>query len=55
MPLALVPGPMADRGLMLALFAQRVVGWCTGNRPKRDLAVEALRRALVARNPAPGP
>ena len=30
------------------------VGWATGDRLKRDLAVEALRRALMARNPAPG-
>ena len=30
------------------------VGWATSDRLKRDLAVEALRRALVARNPAAG-
>lgn len=40
---------------MLDLFSRRVVGWATSDRLKRDLAVEALRRALVARNPAPGP
>lgn len=40
--------------LVLALFSRRVVGWATSDRLKRDLAVEALRRALVARNPAPG-
>ena len=28
--------------------------WATSDRLKRDLAAEALRRALVARNPAPG-
>lgn len=39
---------------MLDLFSRRVVGWATSDRLKRDLAVEALRRALVARNPAPG-
>ena len=39
---------------MLDLFSRRVVGWVTSDRLKRDLAVEALRRALVARNPAPG-
>jgi putative transposase len=33
---------------------RRVIGWATSDRLKRDLAVEALRRALVARNPAPG-
>jgi putative transposase len=36
------------------LFSRRVVGWATSDRLKRDLAVEALRRAFVARNPAPG-
>jgi putative transposase len=30
------------------------VGWATSDRLKRDLAVQALRRGLVARNPAPG-
>jgi putative transposase len=46
---------MADNGSILDLFSRRVVGWATSDRLKRDLAVEALRRALVARNPAPGP
>jgi putative transposase len=41
--------------IVLDLFSCRVVGWATSDRLKRDLAVEALRRALVARNPAPGP
>ncbi|MFZ1661010.1 MAG: IS3 family transposase [Paracoccaceae bacterium] len=40
--------------VVLDLFSRRVVGWATSDRLKRDLAVEALRRALVARNPAPG-
>ncbi|MBS3981715.1 MAG: IS3 family transposase [Rhodobacteraceae bacterium] len=40
--------------VVLDLFSRRVVGWAASNRLKRDLAVEALRRALVARNPAPG-
>jgi putative transposase len=35
------------------LCSRRVVGWATSDRLKRDLAVEALRRALVARNPGP--
>ena len=39
--------------IVLDLFSRRVVGWATSDRLKRDLAVEALRRALVARNPAP--
>lgn len=40
--------------VVLDLFSRRVVGWATSDRLKRSLAVEALRRALVARNPAPG-
>jgi transposase InsO family protein len=40
--------------IVLDLFSRRVVGWATSDRLKRDLAVEALHRALVARNPAPG-
>ncbi len=40
--------------IVLDLFSRRVVGWATSDRLKRDLAVEALRRALVARNPASG-
>ena len=40
--------------IVLDLFSRRVVGWATSDRLKRDLAVEALRRALAARNPAPG-
>jgi putative transposase len=40
--------------VVLDLFSRRVVGRATSDRLKRDLAVEALRRALAARNPAPG-
>ncbi|WP_406565995.1 IS3 family transposase [Allitabrizicola rongguiensis] len=40
--------------VVLVLFSRRVVGWATNDRLKRDLAVEALRRALITRNPAPG-
>ena len=40
--------------VVLDLFSRRVVGWAASDRLKRDLAVEALRRALAARNPAPG-
>lgn len=39
---------------MLDLHARRVVGWATSDRLKRSLAVEALRRAIVNRDPAPG-
>ncbi len=30
------------------------MGWATSDRLKRSLAVEALRHAIVNRNPAPG-
>jgi putative transposase len=40
--------------VVLDLHSRRVVGWAISDRLKRDLAVEAPRRALVARNPAPG-
>ena len=35
-------------------ISRRVVGWALSDRLRRDLAVEALRRALVARNPGRG-
>jgi putative transposase len=39
---------------VLDIFSRHVIGWATSDRLKRDLAVKALRRALVARIPAPG-
>jgi putative transposase len=35
-------------------FARRVIGWATEDRLHRDLALAALRKALVMRRPAPG-
>jgi putative transposase len=40
--------------VVLDLHSRRVVGWATSDRLKRSLAVEALRRAIVNRDPAPG-
>ncbi len=40
--------------VVIDLHSRRVVGWATSDRLKRSLAVEALRRAIVNRNPAPG-
>ena len=40
--------------VVLDLFSRRVAGWATRDRLTGGLTVEALRRALVARNPAPG-
>ncbi|UWQ45847.1 IS3 family transposase [Leisingera aquaemixtae] len=38
----------------LAYFRTAFIGWATSDRLKRSFAVEALRRAIVNRNPAPG-
>nr|WP_245885159.1 IS3 family transposase [Defluviimonas denitrificans] len=40
--------------VVLDLHSRRVVGWATSDRLKRGLAVEALRRAIANRSPAPG-
>jgi putative transposase len=40
--------------VVIDLFARRVVGWATGDRLHRDLALAALRKALVMRRPAAG-
>ena len=40
--------------IVLDLHSRRVVGWATSDRLKRSLAVEALRRAITNRDPAPG-
>src|SRR3982751_4122493 len=40
--------------VVIDLFARRVVGWSTSGRLHRDLALAALRKALVMRRPAAG-
>ena len=45
----------AQIAIALNLSSRRVIGRARSDRLKRDLAIEAPRRALVARNPAPGP
>ena len=40
--------------VVLDLHSRRVAGWATSDRLKRSLALEALRRALAARNAQPG-
>jgi putative transposase len=40
--------------VVLDLFARRVVGWAVSDRLHQDLALEALRKALAIRQPAPG-
>jgi len=39
---------------IIDLFSRKVVGWALGDRLDADLSAEALRRALVKRQPAPG-
>jgi putative transposase len=40
--------------VVLDLFSRRIVGWNTSDRLHRALALSALRKALVMRQPAAG-
>ena len=40
--------------VLIDLFSRRVVGWAVGDRLKKDLALRALRMALVTRHPPSG-
>jgi transposase InsO family protein len=40
--------------VVIDLFARRVVGWAMADRLHRDLALAALRKALIMRRPGPG-
>ena len=40
--------------VVIDLFGRRVVGWATGDRLHRNLALAALRTALAMRRPAAG-
>ncbi len=40
--------------VVIDLFARRIVGWAVGDRLHRDLALAALRKALVMRRPPEG-
>ena len=40
--------------VVVDLFARRVVGWAVADRLHRELALTALRRALIVRRPTPG-
>jgi putative transposase len=40
--------------IVLDLYSRRIVGWATSDRLKKDLALSALRRAIVLRQPQPG-
>ena len=40
--------------IVVDLFSRRIVSWATSDRLKRQLALEALHRAIVIRQPPPG-
>ena len=40
--------------IVLDLFSRRIVGWATSDRLKKDLALNAMRRAIAMRRPPPG-
>ena len=55
--LAIVLGPMADKGSFLNLHSRRVIGWAVRSpwrRMKRNLAIRALNMAIAFRTPPKG-
>jgi putative transposase len=42
------------RAVVIDLFARQVVGWAMADRLHRELALTALRKALIMRRPTPG-
>jgi putative transposase len=40
--------------IVLDLYSRRIVGWATSDRLKKDLALNALRRAIALRSPPAG-
>ena len=40
--------------IVLDLYSRRIVGWATSDRLKKELALTALERAIVMREPPPG-
>ena len=40
--------------IVLDLYSRRIVGWATSDRLKKDLALNALQRAIALRSPSPG-
>lgn len=40
--------------IVLDLHSRRIVGWATSDRLKKDLALRALRQAIIIRQPPPG-
>ena len=40
--------------IVLDLFSRRIIGWAVSDRLKKDLALNALRRAITIRQPSAG-
>lgn len=40
--------------IVLDLYSRRIIGWATSDRLKKDLALNALWRAIAVRQPSPG-
>jgi len=40
--------------IVLDFYSRRIIGWAVSDRLKKDLALNALRRAIVLRRPLPG-
>lgn len=40
--------------IVLDLYSRRIVGWAVSDRLKKDLALNALRKAIALRNPPAG-
>lgn len=40
--------------IVLDLYSRRIVGWATSDRLKKDLALRALRQAIIMRQPSSG-
>ena len=40
--------------VVMDLFSRKIIGWAASDRMKKDLAIEALQRAIALRTPPPG-
>ena len=40
--------------VIIDLFSRRVIGWATSDRLKKELALQALQKAITMRQPGPG-
>ena len=40
--------------VVMDLFSRKIIGWAASDRMKKELAIEALKRAIALRKPPPG-